>query len=327
MPEVLTQSQIDKLLSELAGETEEEIRLNPNEKKVRPYDFRNPKKLTRDQLKVLRGIGEVFARHLASYLAGLTRAYCEVTIASLEEHPYREYNNALPDMQLTGVLEMSQGKTAVLMDLSNPITFALIGRMFGGLMTVQEMPAREFTDIEVALMERIIRRITLLFEEAWTFYPDMTVTMRQIETNTRFIKTVGMDDMVTSLVFSISLDEVKGTLTFIIPCMGVLPLLEAIVVEQSGKKAGDDAGDQAEAARNAVLAELQDASVEVCGVLGSATMTMQEVLDLQPGDVIRLDQSVGAPVVVTVNGRKWFNGTPGIRKNKIALRINRQHAV
>ena len=327
MPEVLTQSQIDKLLSELAGETEEEIRLNPNEKKVRPYDFRNPKKLTRDQVKVLRGIGEVFARHLASYLAGLTRAYCEVTISSLEEHPYREYNNALPDMQMTGVLDMNQANCSVLMDLSNPITFALIGRMFGGLMTVQELPAREFTDIEVALMERIIRRITLLFEEAWTFFPDMAVTLRQIETNTRFIKTVGMDDMVTSIVFSVSLDAVKGTLTFIIPCMGILPLLEEVVVEQSGKKAGDGDGDLEDKARSAVLAELQDASVEVCGVLGSATISMQEVLDLQPGDVIRLDQSVGAPVVVTVNGRKWFNGTPGIRKNKIALRINRQHAV
>jgi len=54
---------------------------------------------------------------------------------------------------------------------------------------------------------------------------------------------------------------------------------------------------------------------------------MREVLDLQPGDVIRLDQSVGSPVLITVNGKKWFFGAPGTRKNKIALRINRQYAV
>ncbi len=326
MPEVLTQSQIDKLLSELSGETEGEVSLNLDEKKVRPYNFRNPRKLTRDQQKVLRNIGEVFARHLASYLAGLTRNYCEVSVASLEEYPYKEYNNALPDMQITGVLDANLTKGAMLMDLSNSITFALIGRMFGGPVTNQELPTREFTDIEVALMERILRRITLLFQETWTFFPDMSIALRQIETNTRFIKSIGMDDMVTSLVLVISLNEVKGTLTCCVPCVGILPLLDAIVSEQGGGMAADT-DEQLAQSRNTVLSELQEATVDVSGILGSTTMTMREILDLQPGDVIRLDQSVGSQVVITVNGHNRFYGSPGIRKNKMALRINRQYAV
>jgi flagellar motor switch protein FliM len=240
MPEVLTQSQIDKLLNELAGESTDEVSLHLDEKKVRPYNFRNPKKLTRDQQKVFRNIGEVFARHLASYLAGLTRTYCEVSVASLEEYPYKEYNNALPDMQVTGVLDVNLTKGAMLMDLSNSITFALIGRMFGGPVTEQEPPAREFTDIEVALMERIIRRITLLFQETWTFFPDMSMNLRQIETNTRFIKAIGMDDMVTSLVLAITLNQVKGTLTCCVPCVGILPVLDEIVSEQGGGAASAD---------------------------------------------------------------------------------------
>lgn len=326
MPEVLTQSQIDKLLSELAGESEGEASLNLNEKKVRPYNFRNPRKLTRDQQKVLRGIGEVFARHLASYLAGLTRNYCEVSVASLEEYPYKEYNNALPDMQMTGVLDVNLIKGSMLLDLSNSITFALIGRMFGGPVTDQEPPSREFTDIEVALMERIIRRITQLFQETWTFFPDMSITLRHIETNTRFIKSIGMDDMVTSLVLTISLNEVKGTLTCCIPCVGILPMLDTIISEQGGGAVADTDERIAES-RETVLSELKEATVVVSGILGSTTMTMREILDLQPGDVIRLDQSVGSPVVITVNGHNRFYGSPGIRKNKMALKINRQYAV
>jgi flagellar motor switch protein FliM len=53
---------------------------------------------------------------------------------------------------------------------------------------------------------------------------------------------------------------------------------------------------------------------------------MQEMLSLQPGDVIRLDQQVGSPVVIAVNGKKWFFGEPGIKKNKLAVLINRQYA-
>lgn len=327
MPEVLTQSQIDALLSELAGQTEAPP-VFTEEKKVRPYNFRNPKKLTKDQQKVLRSMGEVFARHLASYLAGMTRTYCEVLVVSLEEHPYMEYNNALPDMQVTGVLETNLFKNAMLLDLSNTLTFALIERMFGGAIVDREPPEREFTDIEVALMERIVRRITALFQEAWTFWPDVTIGVRQIETNTRFIKSVGMDDMVTTLVLSVSLGPVKGTITCCLPCMGLLPLLESAVEAQSGSAAEDaEAAAAASESRGALLSRLQDATAEVCGILGWTTMSMREVLDLQPGDVIRLDQPVGSPVVITVNGKKWFFGSPGTRKNKMALRINRQYAV
>ena len=328
MPEVLTQSQIDALLSELAGQADTPS-VFTEEKKVRPYNFRNPKKLTKDQQKVLRSMGEVFARHLASYLAGLTRTYCEVLVVSLEEHPYMEYNNALPDMQITGVLETNLLKGAMLLDVSNTLTFALIERMFGGAIIDREPPEREFTDIEVALMERIVRRIAALFEEAWTFWPDVSLNVRQIETNTRFIKSIGMDDMVTTLVLSVSLSQVKGTITCCLPCMELLPLLDAVVVEQSGSahRDEDEAGSAASESRGAVLSRLQDASAEVCGILGWTSMTMREVLDLQPGDVIRLDQSVGSPVLITVNGKKWFFGAPGTRKNKIALRINRQYAV
>ena len=328
MPEVLTQSQIDALLSELAGQSEAPG-VFTEEKKVRPYNFRNPKKQTKDQQKVLRAMGEVFARHLASYLAGMTRTYCEVLVVSLEEHPYMEYNNALPDMQVTGVLESNLFKNAMLLDVSNALTFALIERMFGGTIVDREPPEREFTDIEVALMERIVRRVTALFQEAWTFWPDATLSVRQVETNTRFIKSVAMDDMVTSLVLSISLGPVKGTITCCLPCMGLVPLLEAAVVAQSGTSHSDDA-DALEAAsesRGALLTRLQDATAEVTGILGWTTMSMREVLDLQPGDVIRLDQPVGSPVVITVNGKKWFLGVPGTRKNKMALRINRQYAV
>lgn len=328
MPEVLTQSQIDDLLSELAGQSASSS-VFTEEKKVRPYNFRNPKKLSKDQQKVLRSMGEVFARHLASYLAGLTRTYCEVLMVSLEEHPYMEYNNALPDMQITGVLETNLIKGAILLDVSNTLTFALIERMFGGAIVDREPPEREFTDIEVTLMERIIRRITALFQEAWTFWPDAVLNVRQIETNTRFIKSIGMDDMVTTMVLSVSLSEVKGTITCCLPCMEFLPLLEAVVAEQSGSslKGEDDDSEEISQSRGALLNRLQDATAEVCGILGTATMSMREVLDLQPGDVIRLDQAMGTPVVITVNGKKWFYGAPGTRKNKMALRINRQYAV
>ncbi len=329
MPEILSQNQIDELLSRLAGnaDTDESAELPAEDARAKLYNFKNPKKLTKDQQKVLRGIGEVFARHLASYLAGLTRSYCEVNVASLEEQPYMEYNNALPDMLMTGVLDMNILKGAMLLDLSNPITFALIERMFGGVIEAREIPSREFTDIETSMMDRIIKRITSLFQEAWINTPHVSITVRQIETNTRFIKAVAMDEVVVVMVLAVKLNSVEGTITCCIPCMGIGKTLDEILAAQTGNSSKTDMDDESTVTvQKAMLSQLHSSSIDLCAVLGTTTITMQEMLSLQPGDVIRLDQQVGTPVVLAVNGKKWFIGEPGTKKNKLAVLINRQFA-
>jgi flagellar motor switch protein FliM len=329
MPEILSQNQIDELLNRLTGDAEpdESVTLPSDDPKAKLYNFKNPKKLTKDQQKVLRGIGEIFARHLASYLAGLTRSYCEVNVASLEEQPYMEYNNALPDNLITGVLDMNIIKGAMLMDLSNPVTFALIERMFGGVIEARELPSREFTDIETALMDRTVKRITSLFQEAWTYVPGISISLRQVETNTRFIKAIAMDEVVVVLVLTVKLNSVEGTITCCIPCIDIGKTLDETLAIQTGANNRPDDGDENVVTnQKAMLAQLHGSSIDLSAVLGTTTITMQEMLSLQPGDVIRLDQQVGTPIVIAVNGKKWFYGEPGIKKNKLAVLINRQYA-
>jgi len=53
MTEILSQSQIDSLLSSLtSGDTEIVTPEQDSNKKIKDYDFRSPKLFTRDQLKL-----------------------------------------------------------------------------------------------------------------------------------------------------------------------------------------------------------------------------------------------------------------------------------
>ena len=73
---------------------------------VKDYDFRAPKKFTKERIKILDSIFDNYARLLSSYLTGLLRLYCKVSLASIEEQRYFEFNNALPDYVMMGTVDL-----------------------------------------------------------------------------------------------------------------------------------------------------------------------------------------------------------------------------
>ena len=88
MAETLTQEQIDALLSSaLNGDMVE----TSKEADVKEYDFRAPKKFTKERIKILDSIFDNYARLLSSYLTGLLRLYCKVSLSSIEEQRYFEF--------------------------------------------------------------------------------------------------------------------------------------------------------------------------------------------------------------------------------------------
>lgn len=81
---------------------EEEV----SSKKVKDYDFRTPKRFTKEQLKIVSSVYENYSRLLSSYLTSMLRLYVEVECVHIEEQRYNEFNNALPDSVMTGIGEI-----------------------------------------------------------------------------------------------------------------------------------------------------------------------------------------------------------------------------
>ena len=127
MADVLTQAQIDEMLKNVAMGADPVV--TPKEEaEIKEYDFRAPKKFTREQLKILDSIFENYARLLSSYLTGLLRLYCSVSLVNIEEQRYSEFNNALPDYVMMGMVDMGimndeVSETDIIIQVSNAITY------------------------------------------------------------------------------------------------------------------------------------------------------------------------------------------------------------
>ena len=106
MAEVLSQSQIDELLNNLSTGDVSLQELEASEKRIKEYDFRSPKKITKETIRLLTGIYENYCRILTSRLTSMLRLMCDVTVEQVEETVFHEYNNALDDYVLMGLIDV-----------------------------------------------------------------------------------------------------------------------------------------------------------------------------------------------------------------------------
>ena len=194
MAEVLSQNQIDELLKGLSKGDVSIQELEENEKKIKEYDFRSPKKITRETIRLLRGIYENYCRMLTSRLTSMLRLVCDVTVEQVEESIYQEYNNALEDYVLMGLINVKYpdnetSDSQILIEMSRPLSFVIIDRLLGG--SGEECGyIRDYTDIELSLLSNVLNQLVAIMGTTWENTLKIETELERVETNSRFIQSI-----------------------------------------------------------------------------------------------------------------------------------------
>lgn len=326
MAEILSQSQIDLLLSSLASGTqqeEEEDNQGNAGIKVKEYDFRSPKLFTREQLKLLYSIYENYARLLSSHITGVLQTYTYVEIVEVEEQRYYEFNNALPDSVLVAMIDYQikgghGDEDLVILDMSKDIGFCAIDRLLGG----QGVPLsqdREYTEIELGILENMLRRMVGFMKNIWMDYLEISPRLIKLETNSRILQGIGPDENVVIVVMNITVNETQGKLNLCLP----VTTLDTIFKKKDEQSKKAKKGDQlTEAQRKAdILHQINRTELELTGVLGRIDVLSQELVDLEVGDIIKLDKPVDSLVDIVIANNTWFRGELGDFNKKRAIEI------
>ncbi|WKY48532.1 FliM/FliN family flagellar motor switch protein [Eubacteriaceae bacterium ES3] len=328
MAEILSQSQIDSLLSSLVGgggDMEESQEADSTSgKKVKDYDFRRPKLFTREQLKHLFSIYETYARLLSSHMTGILQTYSLIEIIEVEEQQYYEFNNALPDSVLMGLIDFQvkdsdAEEDMVIMDVSKEIGFASFDRLLGGTGKPLEED-REFTEIEVGVLEYFLKGMINLMKNAWFDYLEISPRLMKLETNSRIMQGIGTDDNVVIIVMNIKVNETLGKINVCIPASTLdMMFKKRETLKKRSQKRGDQAAE--EARRKNIVDEIRKTTLELRGVLGEVEVMSQDILELEVGDIITLNKPVDTMVDLVVNDEVWFKGEMGHIKKKKAIAI------
>lgn len=325
MAEILSQSQIDELLNNLSSGDVSIQDLEANEKKVKEYDFRSPKKITKETIKLLKGIYENYCRIISSRLTSMLRLVCDVTVEQVEESIFHEYNNALDDYVLMGLVDViySDQKTSdsqILIEVDKPLSFVIIDRLLGGSGEEYDN-IRDYTDIELSLLGNMLKQLAMQIGPTWEGTLEFKTELAKIETSSRFIQSINYNDTVVIIVLNVSLNQTIGKINLCIPS-GILDEIfkkANVMLKNNNKRSEQSIEEQ----KNAIMNSLKSSKLNVTGILGHANASLQDIINMQVGDLIILDKNINSDVDVYVDGEKWFEGKWGMKKNKGVIKINK----
>ena len=195
MSEVLSQQEIDNLLAALStGELDASDMQEAPEKSVKDYDFKRPVKFSKEHLRTLEIIFEHYGRLLSTNLPVYLRKNVQVSVTSSETVTFSEFSNALSNPVILSIVNFAPLTGNIIMELSLNVGFAIIDRMLGGQGTTLEKP-REFSEIEMAILEKILVVCMQLLREPWKNVVEISPVLDRIETNPQFAQIIAPSDM------------------------------------------------------------------------------------------------------------------------------------
>ncbi len=335
MDDLLSDGEVSALLSELdvgmtSGSSSESanavssvpeagIIVDEQGRKIKTYDFNRPNRFSKDHMRTLEMLHEIFSRGFTASVAAYLRTVAEIKVVSVTQLPFREYTMSLPRPDCIFVLKMEPLDGSFLLEINPELVLTLIDRILGGPGKAPTAP-RELTLIEQSVIEKILNRGMEALQEAWLKVGHFQPKLTGYETTAQFVQIVAPSEITAVIEFEVKVNDVTGKMSMCIPYVVLEPIIGDLSAQKwftVGKKEST-----AETVEN-LTKVMKETIIPIVVRTGTAQITVQEMLRLKPGDVIRLNTSPHNEIDVLIENLIKLKGRPGVSSKKKALQVTR----
>ena len=318
MGDVLSQSEIDNLLAALSsGEIDaEEMKVN-DERQVKNYDFKRPSKFSKEHLRTLVIIFDHYAWLLSTNLPAYLRKNVQIEVMNSEAVTYSEFSNALANPVILGIVDFAPLEGNIIIELAENLGYAIVDRMLGGNGIPLEK-TRDFSEIELSILERILNVCTNLLKEPWQSVLEIEPRLEKIETNSQFAQIISPNEMTSIITMNIRIGNVEGLMNVCIPYACVERIIDKLNTKYwySTMRVLDQ-----EKYHDIIESQIAKARIPIRAILGKSTISVNDFVNIQKGDIIRLNTKIEDELDVYVGNVKKFTALPGSSSECYAVRV------
>lgn len=325
MSQVLSQSEVDALLAAVSdGEVPSDSgsdSKSDSDTKVVVYDLTSQDRIIRGRLPQLDVIYEKFMRSFRVSLSSTLRKIAALNHASTDFLKFGEFINTLPMPTSMSVLRFNALRGSALLVIESKLAYALVDSFFGGDdRPYTKVEGKDFTPIELSIVRKVVELAIEDLENAWVSVEKIDCVFVRTEVNPQFVGIVPPTDVVIASTFDVELENANGTITLVLPYATIEPIKQKLA---SGFQIESDQTDQKLWA-GIIQKQLMDTYLDVQVDLGYTEITLDDLMQLKPGDVIPLDQDANGEFDVQVEGVKKFKGYYGVNHGSVAIQVNRK---
>lgn len=320
MPRLLSQEEIDALLTQVSAEESEEASPRQSRsksgKKAQLYDFKHPDRLSKENIRSLHLIHDRYARTFSSSLSAYLRTMCEVNMVSIDQLTYFEFLMSLPEPTCFNVIAMSPLEGSAALEMNPSIVFPIVDKLLGGPgESLAEI--REITDIEYRILEGVIERSLIDLQQAWEQAIDVKIEVVGRETSPQLIQIAAPNEPVVLVTFEVKISDLSGMMNLCIPSRMLEPVSNRFTQDWYSIATKNCPADTASRIEHLLFRVPLPISV----YLGGTSLTVRDLMELDVNDIVVLPSRTNTPLQVRLSGIPKFEASAGEHQGKRAVKI------
>ncbi len=322
MAQVLSQDEVDALLNAV-GDSDESIDAgdfnSQDDVSIQAYDLTNQDRVIRGRMPILDIIYERFIRSFRVSLSNSLRKISSISIISTDLLKFGEFVNTLPIPSCMCIMRFNELRGPVLMVFESKLAYAIIDSYFGGTdRPFTKLDGKEFTQIELSFMKKVMDMAISDLDEAWAPVHRVDAQYLRTEINPQFVGVVPPSDVIIATTFEVEFESASGTIMIVVPYSTIEP------IKQKLSSSFQTDNEMADSIWTSALNEhLRLATSNVSVKLGETNISVGDLVNLEIGDVIPLNQEVSGEVSLEVEGKEKMKCLMGVHKGTKAVQITK----
>jgi flagellar motor switch protein FliM len=270
---------------------------------VYPCNFRSAGRLSNENARLLTAVHENFARLLASALDVYLGALIDVKLEIIDQVPSKDHIASIPQLSYLVPFDFSAIQSSMIVEWDIDLVFPVIDLLLGGAGS-RPGESRELSEIEEEIVHEVMGLIARQLENSWR------LPAASLKVNRR-AKISGMHqycppgERLTHVRFEMELAGRKGSFMLVFPTSFLNPLVKQLKLDQPQKESRFQFF-----MGMGIRERIQDCDMVVSSELAPVKVAVRDLMELQPGSVLKLRAPVGSPGVLSIGGQEIFESIP-----------------
>ena len=257
-----------------------------------------------------------FAQNIGMTLTNHLQRTFSIERTGMDSSHFLDFLLENKDAGAIGVLDISPLKQGALMLIDSHLCFSLVEIMLGASTEIDPLQLdRKLTNIELKILESLMSKSCDDLNRAFSQLLDLKSSLLKVESNSRLVSITDPDAEILIGSFSVKVGELSGTMKMVFPVATLDPLKESLKellnVNKSKKGLWTDLLED----------EAKDIEAEIIAQSGVITMSVNQILDMEKGEILYLDYNPNKPLKVLVEDKHKFYAIPGTHNGKKAINI------